>query len=207
MLIQFSNLLTINLIMTDFKLDIYTTPINQTAGFIYMGYAKDKLIVGQTNKSILGRYGKTASWGLWFGIDLQSFKGWRNIDKLLTRAKQEAQKKTSKGKPLQFEYEGELVNLGFQSNLTNDFNTIAEKFLIYICNRKFGKAIGRREEHYYAVIDTLPEYVNPKRSTINDILENHFIPVWELMLEDVSKYHETYLIELYEELKPWENQA
>lgn len=193
--------------MTDFKLDIYTTPINQTAGFIYMGYAKDKLIVGQTNKSILGRYGKTASWGLWFGIDLQSFKGWRNIDKLLTKAKQEAQKKTSKGKPLQFEYEGELVNLGFQSNLTNDFNTIAEKFLIYICNRKFGKAIGRREEHYYAVIDTLPEYVNPKRHTINDILENHFIPVWELMLEDVSKYHETYLIELYEELKPWENQA
>ena len=167
--------------MTDFKLDIYTTPINQTAGFIYMGYAKDKLIVGQTNKSILGRYGKTASWGLWFGIDLQSFKGWRNIDKLLTKAKQEAQKKTSKGKPLQFEYEGELVNLGFQSNLTNDFNTIAEKFLIYICNRKFGKAIGRREEHYYAVIDTLPEYVNPKRHTINDILENHFIPVWELM--------------------------
>ena len=193
--------------MTDFKLDIYTTPINQTAGFIYMGYAKDKLIVGQTNKSILGRYGKTASWGLWFGIDLQSFKGWRNIDKLLTKAKQEAQKKTSKGKPLQFEYEGELVNLGFQSNLTNDFNTIAEKFLIYICNRKFGKAIGRREEHYYAVIDTLPEYVNPKRHTINDILENHFIPVWELMLEDVTKYHETYLIELYEELKPWENQA
>ena len=39
--------------MTDFKLDIYTTPINQTAGFIYMGYAKDKLIVGQTNKSLL----------------------------------------------------------------------------------------------------------------------------------------------------------
>ena len=193
--------------MTDFKLDIYTTPINQTAGFIYMGYAKDKLIVGQTNKSILGRYGKTASWGLWFGIDLQNFKGWRNIDKLLTKAKQEAQKKTSKGKPLQFEYEGELVNLGFQSNLTNDFNTIAEKFLIYICNRKFGKAIGRREEHYYTVIDKLPEYVNPKRHTINDILENHFIPVWELMLEDVTKYHETYLIELYEELKPWENQA
>ena len=36
---------------------------------------------------------------------------------------------------------------------------------------------------------------------------DHFIPVWELMLEDVKKYHETYLIELYEELKPYENQA
>lgn len=193
--------------MTDFKLDIYTKPINQTAGFIYMGFAKDKLIVGQTSKSILQRYGKTASWGLWFGIDLQSFKGWRNIDKLLTKAKQEAQKKTSKGKPLEFEYEGELVNLGFQSNLTTNFNKIAEDFLIYICNRKFGKPLGRHEEHYYAVLDRLPEYVNPKRHTINDILENHFIPVWELMLEDVTKYHATYLIELYEELKPYENQA
>ena len=191
--------------MTDFKLDIYTKPINGTAGFIYMGYAKDKLIVGRTDKSILERYGKTASWGEFFGVDLQSFKGWRNIDKLLTKAKQEAQKKTSKGKPLEFEYEGELVNLGFQSNITKDFNKIAEKFLIYICNRKFGKPLGRKEEHYYLVIDSIP--FEPKIELINDILKNHFIPVWELMLEDVTKYHETYLIELYEELRPWENQA
>ena len=193
--------------MTDFKLDICTTPINQTAGFIYMGFAKDKLIVGQTNKSILKRYGKTASWGQFFGIDLQSFKGWRNIDKLLTQAKREAQKKTSKGKPLQFEYEGELVNLGVQSKLTTNFNKIAEHFLIYICNRKFGKPLGRIEEHYYLVMNKLPDDVTPHRDLINDILGNHFIPVWELMLEDVTKYHETYLIDIYEELRPWEDTA
>ena len=191
--------------MTNFKLDIYTTPINQTAGFIYMGYAKDKLIVGQTNNSLLKRYGKTASWGEFFGIDLQSFKGWRNIDMLLNRARREAQKKTSKGKPLEFAFQGALVSLGVQSKLTTNFNKVAEDFLIYICNRKFGKPLGRKEEHYYAVIDSIP--FEPKRELINDILKNHFIPVWELMLEDVTKYHTTYLIELYEELKPYENQA
>ena len=189
-----------------YDLNIYTQPINKTCGFIYMGYSGDRLIVGYTNDSIATRYKKTAPWGTWFGIDLQSFKGWRNIDKLLTRAKEEAQKKTSKGKPLEFEYEGELVKLGFKSNLTKDFNKIAEKFLIYICNRKFGKPLGRKEEHYYAIIDSIRP-LETKQDTINDILKNHFIPVWELMLEDVTKYNENYLIELYEELRPWENQA
>jgi hypothetical protein len=191
--------------MTDFKLNIHTAPINQTAGFIYMGYAKDKLIVGETHKSMLGRYGKTASWGDFFGIDLQSFEGWRNIDILLNEATRKARKKTSKGKPLEFAFQGELVNLGVQSKLTTNFNKVAEKFLIYICNRKFGKPLGRKEEHYYMVMDSIPFVA--KKELINDLLENHFIPVWELMLEDVTKYNEDYLIELYEDLKPWENQA
>ena len=66
--------------MKNYKLDIYTNPINKTCGFIYMGYQGNRLIVGYTNSSIADRYKKTAPWGNWFGIDLQSFKGWDNLN-------------------------------------------------------------------------------------------------------------------------------
>lgn len=192
--------------MKNYKLDIYTNPINKTCGFIYMGYQGNRLIVGYTNNSIADRYKKTAPWGNWFGIDLQSFKGWDNLNSLLNKATQKARLKTSKGKPLEFEFKGELVKMGYQSNITKNFNKIAEEFLIYICNRKFGKPLGRKEE-YYTILDSIIP-TDTKDNVINNILENHFVPVWELMLEDVKKYNQAeHLIKLYEELRPWEDTA
>lgn len=203
--------------MENYKLEINATPVNKTCGFIYMGYHQNDLIIGETTNSLAKRYGKTVIAWNWFGIDLQNFEKWRNIDKILNRAKQESKKRTSKGKPLCFEYEGTLMDMGYKSNLTKDFNKIAEKLLIHICNRQFGKPLGRIEETYKLPEETfvlrnlktgLIENLLPQEIWINDILKNHFMPVWELMLEDVKTYNQPqHLIELYEELYPKQKTA
>lgn len=203
--------------MKNYELKINATPINKTCGFIYMGYHGRDLIIGETTNSLAKRYSKAVIAWTWFGIDLQNFEGWRNIDKILNRAKNIAKKETSKGKPICFEYEGTLINMGYKSNLTKDFNKMAEKLLIHICNRQFGKPIGRIEETYklpftQAICDykknEILEFKNEPKQIINNILENHFIPVWELMLEDVKNYNQPeHLIKLYEELYPQQKTA